>query len=314
MVRPIFFFFGGDWWLLCLLFFAVVVLALWLRLLRGKARSLSGVRVVLPGVVVIESFLDDDEQARVCRVCLEHGYERWVDEATGRLNAWRQGRGRLYDSVARYPASVSRLCSELVDVASGAWPFFLKDERHTHLLLLYYADVRRGLGFHRDDGPIDGRSDAPVVSLSFGCACDFLLKHNDGDPPLTVRLNSGDAVLFGGPARHIMHAVRTIHPGTCPPKVADVHRRVLARAANQRGGGEGKNEDFRLNLTWRHAPELDGLETSDRFFHFGSATRGYLDTERTFGTDVARREAAQRRRDRRNRRKRLSPKEDNLGT
>ena len=45
----------------------------------------------------------------------------------------------------------------------------------THLLLLYYALPNR-LGWHRDDGANDGASSQPVVSLSLGQSCDFLVR------------------------------------------------------------------------------------------------------------------------------------------
>ena len=266
------------------LFIAVVVVTLALVLTRRRHRLRP--RRIMPGVVIIKSVMDEGAQAKLLKVCLDVGYARWLLD-DGRLNAWRQRRGRLYDAVKRYPAELPRLCKELVEAAQTVEKTFPMADQ-THLLMLYYTDLTRGLGFHRDDGKIDGKSDAPVVSFSLGCACDFHLKHHDKDPAMTVRLNSGDAILFGGPARYIMHAVRTMHPGTCPPKVAEVHSTF----------SEDNGDAFRLNLTFRHAPELTGLEDTDRFYHFGSATRNYLDTERRLGTDAARQEAHDRRRNR----------------
>ena len=48
------------------------------------------------------------------------------------------------------------------------------------------------------------------------------------DPPIKLVLASGDIVLFGGPARHCLHAVDKIHQGTCPPALAalDAEMRV----------------------------------------------------------------------------------------
>jgi alkylated DNA repair dioxygenase AlkB len=34
--------------------------------------------------------------------------------------------------------------------------------------------------------------------------------------PAQVRLNSGDVLVFGGPARLMLHAVTKIHPRTAP--------------------------------------------------------------------------------------------------
>ncbi len=44
---------------------------------------------------------------------------------------------------------------------------------------------------------------------------------------------------------------------------------------------------FRMNLTFRHAPELNGLEGEDRFFHFAGPTRIYLEKQRKEGTEAA---------------------------
>ncbi|KAJ8601124.1 hypothetical protein CTAYLR_008818 [Chrysophaeum taylorii] len=199
---------------------------------------------------------------------MARGQREWM--VNGQLNAWRQGRGRAY--VATF-APLDALCEELVAIAADREPGVAPRRlRHTHVLLLYYQKLK-GIGWHRDDGPNDGASDEPVVSLSLGCECDFAIKDSQRSIETTVRLRSGDAILFGGPSKRIMHAVTAIYPGT-----------------NPLGGG-----DCRLNLTFRHAPELCGLERTDRFFHFGAVTRRYLHTERTRGTDVARAEVMARR-------------------
>jgi hypothetical protein len=49
-----------------------------------------------------------------------------------------------------------------------------------------------------------------------------------------------------------------------------------------------------MNLTFRHAPELDGLENEDRFFHFAGPTRFFLEKQREEGTEAARAEAERR--------------------
>ena len=43
-----------------------------------------------------------------------------------------------------------------------------------------------------------------------------------------------------------------------------------------------------MNLTYRHAPELCGHEQEERFYHFASATRGFIKTARDKGVDAAR--------------------------
>lgn len=252
-------------------------------------------RVIMPGVVLLRQALASEAQADTLRWCLDYGVDRkaWFASDGATLNAERQGRGRAYDAVERVDPRAALLSELLLDAARAVDPSVDPvGEPMSHVLLLYYGRLERGLGWHRDNGRIDGQTLAPVVSLSLGCACDFSLKHEPNDLPTVVRLDSGDAILFGGPARHVMHAVTNIRPGTCP---SALRRLTSAKFANA--------NEFRLNLTWRHAPELAGLELTDRFFHFGSPTRIFLDTQRQHGTEAAREEANERRRARQLQRK-----------
>jgi hypothetical protein len=105
----------------------------------------------------------------------------------------------------------------------------------------------------QDDAPNDGQNDHPVVSFSLGNTCTFGLCHRwswarQKEFGRTVELRSGDAILFGGPCRHIHHAVLGVKRGTAPPPLA-----LLG--------------DARLNLTFRDAPAVSGLEQSTyKFF------------------------------------------------
>ena len=66
----------------------------------------------------------------------------------------------------------------------------------------------------------------PVVSLSIGDSCDFVyapvpkktVNTGDGEFPgeKTVRLESGDLLIFGGPARMVFHGVRRVHSKSAP--------------------------------------------------------------------------------------------------
>ena len=274
---------------------------------RRRRRHKERTVVVMPGVVLIKGCIDEARQAEIAQHVLAVGFGEDGFVVDGKLNARRQRRGRIYDSIDRFDLSLGKLCGDLVAEAAGVEPHLREsdDSSRTHALLLYYTDLKRGLGFHRDDGPIDGQSLAAVVSLSIGCAADFALKHSDAAPETIIRLDSGDAILFGGPARHIMHAVKApMHAGTCPATVESVHAKALANAEKknllkQEEADLIKTDAFRINLTWRHAPELRGLEHTDRFYHFGAATREFLDTERRLGTDVARQQAKQRQANRR---------------
>lgn len=79
------------------------------------------------------------------------------------------------------------------------------------LINFYGSDTRMGL--HQD---IDEQDfDAPVVSLSLGDSCLFRIAKGAGkSPTMSLKLNSGDAIVFGGPARKAYHGVDRIYPDT----------------------------------------------------------------------------------------------------
>ena len=79
-------------------------------------------------------------------------------------------------------------------------------------LVNYYAGAAR-LGSHRDEDEAD-RS-APVLSVSLGDDAAFHVGGlKRGDPKTRVRLQSGDVVLLGGPARLAYHGVDRVLSGT----------------------------------------------------------------------------------------------------
>lgn len=239
---------------------------------------------IQPGVVLIKHAIDSSTQSKVTGLCFTYGHERGKFYDGDQLNSWRQGRARAYDAIDSIEPSLRHICRSLVDAAVSVDPLVAPQRLdHTHLLLLYYTS--KGIGWHRDDGPNDGQSDEAVVSLSLGASCSFSIKNEEQSPPTTLTLESGDAILFGGPSKRILHTVRHIRPETCPKVLKELRPPGLAKYSDA----------FRLNLTWRHAPELRGLEDSDRFFHFGAPTRLFLDAQRSHGTDTARQLAADRR-------------------
>jgi alkylated DNA repair protein (DNA oxidative demethylase) len=86
------------------------------------------------------------------------------------------------------------------------------------ILNYYEADGRMGLHQDKDESEPSIAAGIPVVSVSLGDTARFLfggLKRRD---PLESRmLESGDAFVFGGPARLRYHGVSRILPGTAPP-------------------------------------------------------------------------------------------------
>lgn len=79
------------------------------------------------------------------------------------------------------------------------------------LVNLYGPGTRMGL--HQDKDEDDFA--APVLSLSLGDTALFRIGGTGRrDPTVSLRLASGDALLFGGPARLAFHGIDRIMPGT----------------------------------------------------------------------------------------------------
>lgn len=86
------------------------------------------------------------------------------------------------------------------------------------ILNYYDADGRMGLHQDKDEGARSLAAGIPVVSISLGDTARFLfggLKRRDAVE--AIPLESGDAFVFGGPARLRFHGVSRITPVTAPP-------------------------------------------------------------------------------------------------
>jgi alkylated DNA repair protein (DNA oxidative demethylase) len=79
------------------------------------------------------------------------------------------------------------------------------------LVNLYRADARMGLHQDRDEAALD----APVLSVSLGDDALFRIGGaTRKGPTRSVRLRSGDVLVFGGPARLAFHGIDRLSPGT----------------------------------------------------------------------------------------------------
>jgi alkylated DNA repair protein (DNA oxidative demethylase) len=99
------------------------------------------------------------------------------------------------------------------------------------LVNVYDENARMGLHQDRDESDLS----APIVSLSLGANCLFRMGGaKRGDKTRSFVLSSGDALVFGGPARLAYHGVDRILPTLAP----SLPQALLAGAA-------------RINLTLR---------------------------------------------------------------
>ena len=85
----------------------------------------------------------------------------------------------------------------------------------------YDADGRMGLHQDKDESPSSIAEGRPVVSISLGDSARFLFGGLRRRDPVEARLlESGDAFVFGGPARLRYHGVSRILPHTAPAGLA----------------------------------------------------------------------------------------------
>ena len=85
------------------------------------------------------------------------------------------------------------------------------------LVNLYRAGAKMGLHQDRDEND----TSAAVIGVSLGDEAVFRIggkfadgKWARGGKSVSVRLQSGDVIAFGGPARLAYHGIDAIHPGT----------------------------------------------------------------------------------------------------
>ena len=85
------------------------------------------------------------------------------------------------------------------------------------IMNFYEADGRMGLHQDKDEGERSLAAGVPVVSISLGDTARFLFGGTRRREPVeSILLESGDAFVFGGPARLRYHGVSRIIRGTAP--------------------------------------------------------------------------------------------------
>jgi alkylated DNA repair protein (DNA oxidative demethylase) len=90
------------------------------------------------------------------------------------------------------------------------------------LCILNYYDAEGRMGLHqdKDEAPRSLAAGLPVVSISIGDTARFVFGGvRRRDPVTPIPLASGDAFVFGGPARLSYHGVTRTVPGSAPPQL-----------------------------------------------------------------------------------------------
>jgi alkylated DNA repair protein (DNA oxidative demethylase) len=122
----------------------------------------------------------------------------WVSDISGyRYQACHPETGRPWPPM---PESILRL-----------WRAYAECAREPDACLINHYDETARMGPHQDRDEAD--FSAPILSLSLGDSCLFRYGgERRRDPSRTVRLDSGDIVVFGGPARLMFHGVDRMLP------------------------------------------------------------------------------------------------------
>ncbi|MBZ6076719.1 alpha-ketoglutarate-dependent dioxygenase AlkB family protein [Microvirga puerhi] len=102
---------------------------------------------------------------------------------------------------------------DIPKIALDAWEALSGYPHLPDACLINFYEPSARMGLHQDKD--EEEFDAPVVSLSLGDTALFRYGGLDRkDPTKSVKLRSGDAIVFGGPARLIHHGVDRLFPGS----------------------------------------------------------------------------------------------------
>jgi DNA oxidative demethylase len=186
-----------------------------------------------PGATWLRGYLPLDEQRAIadrCRTLMDGPAGGYVPTVRGggkmrvrMLSLGRHWNARTYTyeptradhdnaPVASLPPELAALARR---VAAEAGYDFAPD---IAIINWYGPEGRMGLHQDKDESRASIEAGNPVVSISIGDTARFQFGGlRRRDPVETLLLESGDAFVFGGPARLRYHGVTRIVPGTAPP-------------------------------------------------------------------------------------------------
>jgi len=175
------------------------------------------------GLVLLRNAIDIETQNYLVEKCFEIGNGTdsgggFYSLKEGMLKLNMKTRGRIIEPIEDFPEKFKELCSHYVGIAQAVDATMPSMSPTTALINFY----KEGSSFkwHKDsESPelVKMKKGKPVVSFSIGLSADFGIKrYYDDKKYQTVRLNSGDVILFGGPSRMIVHSVLHVHPNTMP--------------------------------------------------------------------------------------------------
>ena len=186
-----------------------------------------------PGAVHLAGYVSIDRQRALverCRALMDGDVPAYVPVVRGggrmhvrMLCLGRHWNGKIYAYEATRSDFDGKPAPQLADefralareVAAAAG---MSLEADLCILNYYDEDGRMGLHQDKDESERSIAAGLPIVSISLGDTARFLFGGTKRrDPVEALRLESGDAFVFGGPARLRYHGVSRIMPGTAPP-------------------------------------------------------------------------------------------------
>jgi alkylated DNA repair protein (DNA oxidative demethylase) len=203
-----------------------------MRLLADLPAGPAQAITVAPGAVWLRRWLSPDAQRDLverCRAFMDGPVGGYVPTVRGggKMRVRMTCLGRHWNAMTyTYEATRGDADQQPVEPVPEAWVALASrlagDAGFTMrpdicLINWYGAEGRMGLHQDKDESGASLDAGVPVVSVSLGDSARFQFGGSRRrDPIETFLLESGDAFVFGGPARLRYHGVSRILPGTAP--------------------------------------------------------------------------------------------------
>jgi alkylated DNA repair protein (DNA oxidative demethylase) len=127
---------------------------------------------------------------------------------------WMSDKERGYRYEPRHPET-GEPWPDIPAILLDAWVQLAAYPKSPQACLVNVYDEKARMGLHQDRDEAD--LCAPIVSLSLGADCRFRMgSARREDETRSFVLSSGDALVFGGPARLAFHGVDRILPAVAP--------------------------------------------------------------------------------------------------
>lgn len=116
----------------------------------------------------------------------------------------------------RYQSTHPITCKPWPDIPlrlQALWSDLSKFPAPAEACLINFYSPQARMGMHQDKD--ESELNAPVISISLGDTCLFRVGSTErGGPTHSIRLNSGDVIMFGGAVRLAYHGVDRLYPNT----------------------------------------------------------------------------------------------------